>query len=380
MFTSLQLPVWRKTAQVHSVTFVPFDRSTPPSVLVVDDTDVQAFISNGLGRSVTVALASKQHGTDYRIGNLSSSVVVENFAFEIPDTSKLYVICAIEVVLAIGARRRSIEPTSPLLVEIPDLEIDDETLWSKCAERLGVFWTPSKLPIPQRAISLDFQLRKSGVSSTENRRFDVIKPPSLERHATISFLVSASVRLTMSASHLREERGFNWGTFMTVTGEEVRHSGPAPSVSLRDCFELMAEPEILTEDNKWKCVACDKYVQAEKQTVLWQGPEILIVHLTRFLHVGPIRRKCDTPVEYPEILNLSEFLPVGHTSGASYKLYGVIVHLGTMSGGHYVAYCYHEGKQAWYNFNDSSVQPIASPNTGNAYILFYSKVVEPDAT
>ena len=59
-----------------------------------------------------------------------------------------------------------------------------------------------------------------------------------------------------------------------------------------------------------------------------------------------------------------------------YALYGMVVHSGTMDGGHYVAYIrdgIHSDKAKWYCANDSHVSSVSIETVLNsqAYILFY---------
>ena len=56
-----------------------------------------------------------------------------------------------------------------------------------------------------------------------------------------------------------------------------------------------------------------------------------------------------------------------------YDLYAVCNHLGSMSRGHYTAYCRNPADGNWYTFDDQLVQPITDEQlvTSGAYMLFY---------
>ncbi len=56
-----------------------------------------------------------------------------------------------------------------------------------------------------------------------------------------------------------------------------------------------------------------------------------------------------------------------------YDLYAVCNHLGTMTRGHYTAYCRNPADAHWYMFDDSKVQPLEEEDlvTPGAYLLFY---------
>lgn len=56
-----------------------------------------------------------------------------------------------------------------------------------------------------------------------------------------------------------------------------------------------------------------------------------------------------------------------------YDLFAVCNHSGTLSRGHYTAFCKNPADGHWYNYDDSSVQPITEDQlvTSGAYMLFY---------
>jgi ubiquitin C-terminal hydrolase len=59
-----------------------------------------------------------------------------------------------------------------------------------------------------------------------------------------------------------------------------------------------------------------------------------------------------------------------------YDLYAVSNHYGSLSFGHYTAYCYNPVAGEWYDFNDSSVSSLNSKNeaiSSAAYVLYYRR-------
>lgn len=58
----------------------------------------------------------------------------------------------------------------------------------------------------------------------------------------------------------------------------------------------------------------------------------------------------------------------------SYSLTAVVVHHGSISGGHYTAFIKHRN-QRWYLCNDSQVRPATAKEvrSSQAYILFYER-------
>jgi len=105
-------------------------------------------------------------------------------------------------------------------------------------------------------------------------------------------------------------------------------------------------------------------------------PQILVVHLKRFLYSKWSREKLGSLVEFPvEGLDLSSFVLGKTEKPPIYDLFAVSNHSGGLGGGHYTAYAKNKHDNHWYLFNDSSVSlagsdPIVS---SAAYVLFYTR-------
>ena len=63
---------------------------------------------------------------------------------------------------------------------------------------------------------------------------------------------------------------------------------------------------------------------------------------------------------------------------ASYELYGVVNHYGTLEGGHYVAYCKNDQKNRWFKYDDHEVTELSTADVKShaAYLLFYTSKIE----
>ena len=89
----------------------------------------------------------------------------------------------------------------------------------------------------------------------------------------------------------------------------------------------------------------------------------------------------DTLVEFPlEGLDLSPYVinPEQKNSGKLiYDCYGISNHFGSVGFGHYTAYAKNPLDGKWYDFDDSSVQPITKNSkyhelvSSSAYNIFY---------
>ncbi|XP_031555886.1 ubiquitin carboxyl-terminal hydrolase 43-like [Actinia tenebrosa] len=172
------------------------------------------------------------------------------------------------------------------------------------------------------------------------------------------------------------------------------------TVSLNDCFSLYTKDEKLGEEDAWLCPKCKKHQQGTvKRLSLWSLPEVLVVHLKRFRQISSGRTKLHTMVEFPvsdldmtshlepRRKSTTETLPAwpswrrnrrSSSSGNEdnlYDLYAVCNHMGTMSGGHYTAYCKNPTDGQWYLYDDTRVDklPAAKVNSNAAYLLFYAR-------
>lgn len=120
--------------------------------------------------------------------------------------------------------------------------------------------------------------------------------------------------------------------------------------------------EMVDESSPWKCVKCSSQSKAGISHSIKNTSEYFIIHLNRFQNMSS---KNTTPIKIDEIIEINR---------VKYENVGIACHSGTLSGGHYYAYC---KRDRWMEFNDSLVQNIERPSAEESvYILFYSKIEE----
>ncbi|AMD23018.1 HHR249Cp [Eremothecium sinecaudum] len=134
----------------------------------------------------------------------------------------------------------------------------------------------------------------------------------------------------------------------------------------------------------------DKYKNQKKLTTIKTLnfitlPRVLIIHLSRFIY--DLTKKNSTVVTYPLVLNIV----LKNNEVASFRLYSIVNHSGTLVSGHYTALVNkdkdHEikkGKQKWYYFDDEVVkcdvnhgnfdEGITYVSSGDVYVLFYERI------
>lgn len=171
------------------------------------------------------------------------------------------------------------------------------------------------------------------------------------------------------------------------------------TVSLKDCFDLFTQDEILDNDNAWHCPKCKTRRRAVKTLTISRLPQVLIIHLKRFQQKVSGTNKLETFVTYPtNNLDLTDYwlnnssnngppsnnsdesklakLPKrGQSPPFQYDLYAVANHFGTLKGGHYTSFV-RKGTKGWCYFDDVRVTGSVGQEyivNQHAYVLFYQR-------
>ncbi|KAF7494757.1 Ubiquitin carboxyl-terminal hydrolase 8 [Sarcoptes scabiei] len=142
--------------------------------------------------------------------------------------------------------------------------------------------------------------------------------------------------------------------------------------TLKNCINLFLRRERISNEAEWQCQECKQKRDAEKCTIIWRLPQILIIHLKRFTYDGMWRQKISTFVDFP-LDNLIIEAQNGQKN-QSYSLYSVVNHFGSLEGGHYVAYSRNKDENIdWNRYDDQDVSSMSPSDvvTQNAYVLFY---------
>ncbi|XP_034532869.1 ubiquitin carboxyl-terminal hydrolase 47 [Notolabrus celidotus] len=125
-------------------------------------------------------------------------------------------------------------------------------------------------------------------------------------------------------------------------------------------------------DNEVYCNKCEEKTEATSECQMLEFPHILILLLKRFdLDYSTMKYfKSDCCVEVPRTLQ---------RKNKAYELYGIVNHMGGLTGGHYTATIRSREDETWYEFDDSQVrkvdeEPFSNAGTYNsrtAYLLLY---------
>ena len=133
------------------------------------------------------------------------------------------------------------------------------------------------------------------------------------------------------------------------------------------------------------CTHCRQKVNGTvKNLKIWTTPPVLIVHLKRFCQTKISNSKLTYPVDFPLVdLNVKQFVSTTNDDDEDdsdrqyglYDLFAVCNHRGSMSNGHYTAYCKNPITEKWFCYDDHLVSEIDPSRvcTPDAYILFYKR-------
>lgn len=152
------------------------------------------------------------------------------------------------------------------------------------------------------------------------------------------------------------------------------------NIDLETCIKNFTIEEELNGKNQYKCEECKKYVDATRKTSIWETPDVLIIQLKRFKNTYTQTTKVKSNVKYPLTdLSLKDYYSEYYPRNHNYDLYGVIQHIGSLHGGHYIAHTKNFINNKWYEFNDNNIIHIKDEDiekeliSQNSYILFYKK-------
>lgn len=78
--------------------------------------------------------------------------------------------------------------------------------------------------------------------------------------------------------------------------------------SLEDALQKFVTPEVLKNDNSYKCSSCKKSVTAKKQFTVYRAPNVATFQFKRFDCTRTLNSKITKQITYPERLNLRPYM------------------------------------------------------------------------
>ena len=143
------------------------------------------------------------------------------------------------------------------------------------------------------------------------------------------------------------------------------------NISLEWCLEQEFAEARCEHGSEWKCHECQKIVEPIRSQFIEYPPKILPITMSRFRQVSWNKVYKDVSlVTFPTELNLKKL-----GMDVQYSLYAIVNHKGSLTSGHYFAYC--KCADGWKIFNDSSVEmldtSILKEPSPLPYMLFYER-------
>ena len=143
--------------------------------------------------------------------------------------------------------------------------------------------------------------------------------------------------------------------------------GEEENKSIYDCLDLFTHEEILKNIH---CEKCNKKTNFKKRLQIDKFPKYLVLILKRFKYTSMFTTKIDNLIHFPiESLDLTNY--VSQKEGIiKYDLFGVVNHVGGLTGGHY--HCDIKQENSWIKYDDSYTCEFDKKiETANAYLLVY---------
>ena len=179
--------------------------------------------------------------------------------------------------------------------------------------------------------------------------------------------------------------------------------------TIQEAIDFFVKEEILEGENKYLCSKNNTLIRASKKCYFEKLPSTMILNLKRFefnKNTG-YKKKLNDYCEFPLSLNFYKWtkdaakqIIAENLQEYDYDLVGVLIHQGTVDGGHYFSFIKEREPDSpnynkWFEFNDTRVRPFdiseldlhafGIPQTDdiypahdwehdtNAYLLFYQK-------
>ncbi|XP_051285204.1 titin homolog isoform X1 [Dicentrarchus labrax] len=149
--------------------------------------------------------------------------------------------------------------------------------------------------------------------------------------------------------------------------------------SVERSFERIFQTKIFNGDNKVHCNECNYKTEATKECEMEKYPPILTVLLKRFdfdyRRMSHFKSDCcvDVPLELKR-------------KNQTYKLYGMVKHMGSLTGGHYTATILSDEDETWYECSDTYVRKVEqlfekeTYKSRTVYLLMYRECQKPAET
>uniref|UniRef100_A0A146KSM3 Ubiquitin carboxyl-terminal hydrolase 48 n=2 Tax=Lygus hesperus TaxID=30085 RepID=A0A146KSM3_LYGHE len=131
--------------------------------------------------------------------------------------------------------------------------------------------------------------------------------------------------------------------------------------SLQESLREFLKEEKMEGDNMYSCSECKMKQEATRFIRLDKLPPVLNFQLKRFLYdrQRAQKKKLNSFIQFPDSLDMSDYVSEDHTGPVLYNLSAVLIHRGPSAySGHYIAHIRDRESGMWYKFNDEAVEKM----------------------
>jgi len=229
--------------------------------------------------------------------------------------------------------------------------------------------------INNEEIGFPFSLTKTIGNSVSIRNAVILhwrEPPTDKKNGTQRNSASA-VMYTEPLVHVHESSAEILDSASDKKADGKSHPGSA-GIDLGFCLTEFCKVQKLPLSDNWICPVCKVVREGGQNMNLWRLPDLLTFHIKRFNMSARWHEKISTKVDFPMTgLDMSKWChkesPVLSNEPEDsyvYDLIGVMNHYGSLTGGHYVAFCKasrcgSDGREeVAYNFNGVGASAVES--------------------
>ena len=373
-FTSIILQLPTPTIITPKFIFVPYNPVLPRCTMKMQIPDKGCYADNFkktlgeyLGRPVDCLFGiQNSKGAVEWIPGPEASVASSDtlIVYEVPDHNKLY----IDVNLVVSTSK-FISPMrvvdGPFLVEIPGQRTTQENVCNILNDYFKYLYEPAEDSCVNPEIESLIPFIKSNNDAERKIEVELKKSLFSKTMAFKSLELCPSISSRKVTAIIQVTEGISWPRLSRKTENKALR----PKRKEVDLLTLINDAGTPSESaTTWKCTECNKYVKPLKSDRIWRLSPILIISLNRFDGSKGSKKKNETPVTYPDVLDLSD-VSGRHT----YELSAVCEHGGKAGYGHYIAHAKID-KDTWREFGDLNTLECTQEDAHqpNAYILFYT--------
>ncbi|KAF6207591.1 hypothetical protein GE061_016038 [Apolygus lucorum] len=131
--------------------------------------------------------------------------------------------------------------------------------------------------------------------------------------------------------------------------------------SLQESLREFLKEEKMEGDNMYSCSECQEKQEATRFIRLDKLPPVLNFQLMRFIYDRQRgqKKKLNSFIQFPDSLDMSDYVSGDHTGPVLYNLSAVLIHRGPSAySGHYIAHIRDRASGTWYKFNDEAVEKM----------------------